>query len=65
MQVTLLCSIAGEPSYPAGAVVDLPDVVAMAWIADGLAVPVDAAVERAVDVRPVETAIGTGGRRRR
>ena len=49
------CAIAGEPAYHLGEIVDLREDIARAWIADGLADPIEDEVETAVSGRPVVT----------
>ncbi len=53
MFIRMLTNIAGTPSHTSGEIVEKPDNVAKAWIADGLAAPV---ADRK-DSNPVERAV--------
>ena len=46
--VRMLSSVAGEPTYVVGEIVQLHEDVAWAWIRDGIAEPAESQVERAI-----------------
>lgn len=63
MRIRLLTPIAGTPSHEHGAVLDVPEDVARAWVAQHIAEPAGDDVETAMVATPVETAVR--GRRQR